>query len=486
VRNTGRGTLEATVDSDSPDLIHVTPTRIAENQVKLRVQVEPSAVMWGHRYRAHVLLTLDHSQATVAIPVVIEAADNQAVLARARSLSKTAMVLAPAIALGGEMLLARSGITIAHNLHGAMFDTVSQAADVLGILTILAAIIGLTRLQQRSRGLTWIFGLIAIIFFRRAVAGMLIDYLAVPIAAAIVALGASLILRRACIRMLARRGLGVFARLRALALLLAAPSILMIGVAGWLLGGASPASSVGIAPWSAPPPPPSYPAAPPAPNPPVAYPAAPNPPVPYPAATNPPVSYAAIPSPPVPYPMATAAVPQSPPPARYREPIRLRPAPPAPRAPALIESEVAQRLAANGFSGVSVRVAPGGRAYLEGEVSDFNQKEQIASIARSVSGVRSVVSELTVPKGWMGVTVTSGGGGALVQYVMPAGPAGRAGIMPNDVIAGIDGNQISSQADFHNTISATAAGQTVSVTVLRAGQSYRVPIRLRKSPFKHH
>ncbi len=470
VRNTGRGTLEATVDSDSPDLIHVTPTRIAENQAQLRVQVDSSAVMWGHRYRAHVRLTLDHSQATVAIPVLVEAADNQAVLAGVRSLSKTALLAAPAIALAGEILLARSDITISRNLHGAMFDAVSQAADALGVLTILGVVIALTRLQRRSRAMTWIIGLIAIIFFRRAVAGMFVDYLAVPVVAAALAKGGSMVLRRACIRMLARQGLGVLARLRVLLLLMAAPSILMIGAAGWLLGGASSAAPV-TSPWPAPAST-SYPAA-------VAP--MPNPPVPYPAATNPPVPYASIPRPPVPYPMATAAQPQSPPPARYREPLRLRP---APRAPAVIESEVAQRLAANGFGGVSVRVEPGGRAYVEGTVNDFSQKQQVADIARGVSGVRSVVPNLTVPKGWMGVTVTSGGGGALVQYVMPGGPASRAGIVPNDVIAGIDGNQISSQADFHNAITATAAGQTVSVTVLRAGQGYRVPVRLRKSPFK--
>ena len=95
-----------------------------------------------------------------------------------------------------------------------------------------------------------------------------------------------------------------------------------------------------------------------------------------------------------------------------------------------------------------------------------------------------MVSDLTVPKGWMGVKVNSAAGGALVQFVMPTGPAGRAGIVPNDVIVGIDGHPISDQAGFHAAISTTAAGQTVMVALLRAGQSYRVAVKLRKNPFR--
>jgi S1-C subfamily serine protease len=94
------------------------------------------------------------------------------------------------------------------------------------------------------------------------------------------------------------------------------------------------------------------------------------------------------------------------------------------------------------------------------------------------------MSDLTVPKGWMGVTVNSAAGGALVQFVMPTGPAGRAGIAPNDVIIAIDGRPISDQAGFHSAISATTAGQTVTVALLRAGQSYRVAVKLRKNPFR--
>ncbi len=131
-----------------------------------------------------------------------------------------------------------------------------------------------------------------------------------------------------------------------------------------------------------------------------------------------------------------------------------------------------------------MRVERDGRAHVGGSVSDFDQKQQVENIARSVSGVRSVASDLTVPKGWMGVTVNSAAGGALVQFVMPTGPAGRAGITPNDVIVAIDGRPISDQAGFHAAISTTAAGQTVMVALLRAAQSYRVAVKLRKNPFR--
>ena len=165
VRNTGRGTLEATVDSDSPDWFTSRPRRIAENQAQLRVQVDSSAVMWGHRYRAHVRITLDHSQATVAIPVLVEAADNQAVLASVRSISTAALLAAPALALAGEILLAGSGITISRNLHGATLDAVRQAADAFSLLALLGGLIALITMRRRSRGLTIIVGLIAISSF---------------------------------------------------------------------------------------------------------------------------------------------------------------------------------------------------------------------------------------------------------------------------------------------------------------------------------
>jgi S1-C subfamily serine protease len=165
----------------------------------------------------------------------------------------------------------------------------------------------------------------------------------------------------------------------------------------------------------------------------------------------------------------------------YRATAHPRRTPPPPE---LIESEVRGRLAANGFGDVGVSVDPSGRAYINGNAADFRQKQEIERIARDVAGVRSVVSSLDVPKGWMGVTVRSGAGGAIVQYVMRGAPADDAGIALNDVIVAIDGDPVRDYADFHRVIETKVVGQTITVTLQRGAQTMNVAVRLRKKPFR--
>jgi len=88
----------------------------------------------------------------------------------------------------------------------------------------------------------------------------------------------------------------------------------------------------------------------------------------------------------------------------------------------------------------------------------------------------------TAAKGWMGVTVDTGGGGAVVQYLMPGAPAQLTGIAVNDVIVGINGHPIRNSDDFHTAISATAAGQTIKVKLLRDATTRYLAVKLGKSP----
>jgi len=439
IRNTGRGTLEAHVDTDRPDLLRVSPSRIRENQAELRVALDSSSVMWGHRYYANIRIVLDHSGQTVAIPVVIEAADNQTVLDRVRLLSTAAWVGVGMLALGGEILLAHAGMTVSRALHGVTFALVREVANLISVWVPLAILIMLVARRPRRRGTTLIVGLIAIFGLHAVFASVLIDYLLFPALVVGLAEGNSLLLRRTCIRLLARQGLGLGARFRALLLLVAPPAAATLAALAWLITAASPAPSLTTNRW--------------------------------------------VP-PPMPYGRTTFA-PRPPralrPPVRYRAAVRPRR---APRPPEFVEAQLRERLAASGFGAIGVSVDPNGSAYLSGSAADFEQEKEIENIARTVAGVRAVYPSLQVPKGWMGLTVTSAEGGAMVQYLMPNGPAAYAGIAINDVIVSIDGDTVGSYSDFHRVIESKTVGQTVSVTLQRGGQTMNVAVTLKKRPFR--
>jgi hypothetical protein len=304
-------------------------------------------------------------------------------------------------------------------------------------LGLLAMLIMLAAARRRGRVSTVIFGLIAISAVHAALAGLLIDYLLFPALAVGVAIGNSLMLRRVCIRLLSRRGLGLGARARAFFLLLAPPTA--VCAAALLMASTVPA---------------------------------------------PPPLSAYRWTPPQPPPHASAGIGAKPyvvtrPVARYRATARPRR---TARPPELIEAELRQILSAGGFPNVGVSVDSAGHAYISGSASDFTQKQEIENLARGAAGVRGVVSTLEVPKGWMGLTVKSGGGGALVSYLAPGGPADRAGIMLDDVIVAIDRRTVGNHADFRDAIAVKAAGQTVTVALVRGGQTINLAVKLGSKP----
>ncbi len=72
--------------------------------------------------------------------------------------------------------------------------------------------------------------------------------------------------------------------------------------------------------------------------------------------------------------------------------------------------------------------------------------------------------------GFLGVTVTpSSGSGALVEGVLPGGPAAAAGITGGDLITRVDTTAVSSSAQLHNLMSTSNPGSRVSVTYTDPG-----------------
>jgi serine protease Do len=66
--------------------------------------------------------------------------------------------------------------------------------------------------------------------------------------------------------------------------------------------------------------------------------------------------------------------------------------------------------------------------------------------------------------------------GVIVQYVVPGGPAAKAGIRAGDVITEIDGAKISSGSSLLDVVANSPIGRTIHVKVNRDGKEQTIPI----------
>jgi serine protease Do len=108
--------------------------------------------------------------------------------------------------------------------------------------------------------------------------------------------------------------------------------------------------------------------------------------------------------------------------------------------------------------------------------------------------VKRVIAQLKdhgrVARGWLGVQVQpvtrdvavalglTGEVGALVVGVQAASPAAKAGVVPGDVIARVDGTTIKDARDVVRSIVEARPGDTVTLTMRRKGELQTVKVRL--------
>lgn len=97
-------------------------------------------------------------------------------------------------------------------------------------------------------------------------------------------------------------------------------------------------------------------------------------------------------------------------------------------------------------------------------------------------------------RSWIGVQITgvdpevaSGLGlpqprGALVREVVPEGPAGKAGLLPGDVIVGFEGKPITDSYELPLLAGEAGVGRTVKLDVLREGKPVKLPLLLEAHP----
>ncbi|MCI0682116.1 MAG: S1C family serine protease [Gemmataceae bacterium] len=69
-----------------------------------------------------------------------------------------------------------------------------------------------------------------------------------------------------------------------------------------------------------------------------------------------------------------------------------------------------------------------------------------------------------------------------VQLVSPDSPAGKAGLMPEDVIVGIDGKKVGTPNDYDNVLRTKRPGNTIALEIRRGAKLLNLTVTLSKRP----
>ncbi|MEW6278496.1 MAG: trypsin-like peptidase domain-containing protein [Candidatus Eremiobacterota bacterium] len=72
--------------------------------------------------------------------------------------------------------------------------------------------------------------------------------------------------------------------------------------------------------------------------------------------------------------------------------------------------------------------------------------------------------------------------GALVDSVVPGGPADAAGARPDDVVVALNGRPVESDRDLLNQVARVPVGSTASLRVLRAGKELTLKVQVAERP----
>ncbi|MGE0085698.1 MAG: Do family serine endopeptidase [Desulfococcaceae bacterium] len=134
---------------------------------------------------------------------------------------------------------------------------------------------------------------------------------------------------------------------------------------------------------------------------------------------------------------------------------------------------------------------------INGELIGINTaiyaKAQGIGFAIPISKARRIVEELIqygeVSESWVGITVQhldprlagylnmQGQSGVMVRSVDPGSPAHKAGIAEGDVIVSADRQEIRSTGDFYAVMKGISPGDTLNLTLMRKGKTWKVPLR---------
>jgi serine protease Do len=142
---------------------------------------------------------------------------------------------------------------------------------------------------------------------------------------------------------------------------------------------------------------------------------------------------------------------------------------------------------------------------LRGEVIGINTAivrpdiGQGIGFAVPVNLAKSILPQLRekgkVTRGFMGVSVSDlspdlvqafnlpqGTKGALVQSVVPRGPAAKAGVEPGDLVVAMNGKAVETASDLTRSVALVPPGQSVNITVLRKSDKKQLSFKVAQRP----
>jgi serine protease Do len=101
-------------------------------------------------------------------------------------------------------------------------------------------------------------------------------------------------------------------------------------------------------------------------------------------------------------------------------------------------------------------------------------------ITRSALGVRIIDARELSPEDRTALRLPEGSRitGAVVEFVVPGGPADRAGLVPGDIIVGFEGQPIDRATQLQWLASTAGVGRTAALRVLRANQQVEIKLTL--------
>jgi serine protease Do len=105
-----------------------------------------------------------------------------------------------------------------------------------------------------------------------------------------------------------------------------------------------------------------------------------------------------------------------------------------------------------------------------------------------------IVSDLRdkghIDRGWLGVSVQDAPGtqisrsnnGVPIANIDRSGPAAKAGLKPGDIVMAINGTRVDTAQGLIKAVAATSPGNSVTLTVRRAGQNVQIPVTVGRRP----
>ncbi|MGH9036745.1 MAG: PDZ domain-containing protein, partial [Acidimicrobiia bacterium] len=100
---------------------------------------------------------------------------------------------------------------------------------------------------------------------------------------------------------------------------------------------------------------------------------------------------------------------------------------------------------------------------------------------RALPVVERLRGGAATPVGYLGVSTadpTDGSRAAVIVNVEAGSPAATAGLQAGDLLTHVAGNAVAGAAELAGVVSDHEPGETVDVSVLRAGQPLTVPVTL--------